>query len=108
MYFHLFTQYQEYILKNGKIYFKTTNKIKDPHLRWIEMRILHRILPTQKLLDIMALVDSPNYSFCQNEIKTLNHLFCECQHVKRFWNNLNKQIKTSCPDSPDLALTNDV
>ena len=55
----------------------------------------------------MALVDSPNCTFCQNEIETLNHLFCECQYVKRFWKDLIEEINTLCPQSSELALTND-
>ena len=92
---------------NWKSIYIFTNKILDPHLRWFEMRILHRILPTQKLLHSMGFADSADCTFCQQETETLIHLFYECPIVQRFWNDFNNLLNTSCPHSPSLILRND-
>ena len=93
---------------NWEHVFRNTNEIKDSHLRWFEMRILHRILPTQKLLYAMKIMDSPYCTFCQDEAETIKHLICSCQYVKSFWVELEDEINTVCPQSTIRPLTDAV
>ena len=90
---------------NWAVIFYNTSKIEDKKLRWFEMKILHRILPTQKLLHSMRLAESPHCNHCENEIETITHLFWECPYVRSFWNNLTRWITDKCPHQAGLQLT---
>ena len=57
----------------------------DSRLRWLQFRITHLILPTNKWLHRIGLIESPNCNRCKTEIETLDHIFIECPEVKIFW-----------------------
>ena len=85
--------------------FTNAYKIYDSHLRWFEMKILHRILPTQKLLHTMRIADNPGCTFCERDTETLLHLFWECRHTRAFWNSLTVWISNNSRRQADLQLT---
>ena len=65
--------------------FKKCHKITiDTQLRWFQLRILHRILPTRRYLHICKIIDSPICLLCKNHDETLCHLFWECTIVQIF------------------------
>lgn len=49
-----------------------TNSIQ---LRWLQFRILHRILPTRKLLQMYGIIADNVCSFCKQHPETISHLF---------------------------------
>ena len=62
-----------------KIVFKACFKIlSDNNLIWVQYRIIHRILGTQKLRYAMNMKDGPNCRLCSNNEETMLHLFVEC------------------------------
>ena len=89
---------------NWENVFTHTYKLNDAYLRWFEMKILHRILPTQKLLHNMGLVASPICDFCENEVETILHLMWECPFTRLFWNRLSGWISSRCPKHAELEL----
>ena len=89
---------------NWENVFTDTYKLNDAYLRWFEMKILHRILPTQKLLHNMGLVASPICDFCENEVETILHLMWECPFTRLFWNRLSGWISSRCPKHAELEL----
>ena len=89
---------------NWKRIFLNMYNIKDSHLRWFEIRIVHRIIPTQKLLHSMGLVISPICDFCEDEVETIMHLFWECPQSRSFWNYLSMWISGSCVHLAGLKL----
>ena len=68
----------------------------DTQLQWFQTRLLHRILPTKKYLALCKLTDSSACSFCGQETETLNHLFWNCIHVQKFWNDFLELLKEKC------------
>ena len=72
----------------SKIFKTCHNTTIDTQLRWFQLRILHRILPTRRYLHICNITDSPICLFCRNHEETLCHLFWECQFVQKFWKDL--------------------
>jgi exonuclease III len=72
---------------------KTTSDVK---LRWLQYRIVHRIIPTNRYLHIRKVIDSAECTFCGTDEETIEHLFYECTHVASFWNNLLITIKEKC------------
>ena len=63
----------------------------DSRLRWLQFRINHFILPTNKWLHRIGIITSPNCLRCKTEIETLNHIFINCPEVIIFWNELKRK-----------------
>lgn len=59
---------------------------KETNLQWFQLKILHRILPTNYLLTKMKIKDSELCTFCQQETESLTHLFWNCRLTQSFWN----------------------
>jgi hypothetical protein len=72
---------------------KTTN---DSKLKWFQLRLIYRILPTNRYLFLMKLVDSPLCAFCQNDEETIVHLFWQCRFVDTFWRELEQCLTDKC------------
>ena len=62
--------------------FRTT---KDTSLIWFQLKILHRILPTNYLLTKMNIKNNDKCTFCKTETESLNHLFWDCGCIQAFW-----------------------
>ena len=71
-------------LKWNTIFKNTIKHSSDSQLRWFQIRLIHRILPTKKYLFRCNLTDDPLCSFCGDTDETLSHLFWNCTHVKSF------------------------
>ena len=63
------------------------------YLQWLQYRIIHRIIGTNKSLYLMKIKQSPLCTFCGEEDETILHLFFDCRFVSdllsRFINWLN-------------------
>lgn len=68
----------------------------DVQLRWLQLRILHRIIATNKYLHLRKAVTTPLCTFCGRETETICHLFWECPSVVTFWLNLQKYLAQEC------------
>ena len=60
------------------------NITNDTKLRWFQLRIIHRILATNRYLTIIKIQNDSNCSFCKVEEETIIHLFSECDVVNNF------------------------
>ena len=82
----------------------------DTKLREFQWKLTHNILPTNVLLHRMTppRVPSSACTFCKNEEESLLHLFCNCKHVKGFWNTfiekLGKPLGLRTPLNPEFIL----
>ena len=63
----------------------------DSRLRWLQFRINHFILPTNKWLHKIGTIASPNCLRCKTDIETLDHIFIHCPDVIVFWNKLHNK-----------------
>ena len=66
--------------------FKTT---RDSSVIWLQLRLLHRLLPTNYLLTKMQIKDNNKCTFCKTETETLRHLFWDC---KVFWRDFQNYL----------------
>ena len=64
--------------------YKATDDFK---LRWLQFRIVHRILPSNHLLQIYGIKDNSNCYRCGN-IENIMHIFWSCAIVRRFWGEI--------------------
>ena len=65
-----------------------TESTKNIELRWLQFRILHRIIPTRKLLNLYRITENDQCVFCNRATETVSHLFVHCPKVKAFWNEV--------------------
>ena len=68
-----------------------TNKTK---LRSFQIRLNLRSIVTQLQLHGFEFVDDNLSKFCGKDPETLMHLFCDCEIVVSFWNNLSEFISS--------------
>jgi hypothetical protein len=87
-----------------KIFKLPFNTTIDVQLRWFQLRVLNRILPTEKYLHTCKIVDSPLCKFCLREDQTIEHLFWKCPVVKTFWDSLLVVLKDKCVHADNLRL----
>ena len=73
-----------------RICFKT---VEDNELIWFQYRLINRILGTNDYLTKIKIKNNPNCVFCNKDPETISHLFTECDIVKMFWSQLNRNIK---------------
>ena len=77
---------------------------KDVKLRWLQFRIVHRILSTNSYLFRIGILTSDVCSFCSETIETIEHIFWRCPFVYDFWNNLQNWVNSTI-DIPQIHLT---
>ena len=76
--------------------FRFTKKINDIKLKWFQLRIIHRILGTNIVLNEMGLVGDKNCNLCKDKRDSIQHIFWECKITQSFLTDLIKMIKTKC------------
>ena len=69
--------------------FRTTTETK---LQWLQLQIIHRIIPRNNFLFKIKVTDSPICSFCKEDLETIEHLFADCHIVKELWSNIEEWI----------------
>ena len=72
-----------------KISFKT---VYDNSLLWFQLKILYRILGTNKYLYKIGLSESPVCRRCNELPESIVHLFAQCKDARTFWNLLENLI----------------
>ena len=92
----------------NRIFMKCYKTTIDVKLRWFQMRLLYRVLPTNRLLHIKRIKDNDMCNFCQTTIQTIPHLFWDCPHVVIFWRNLNDTFIHKLPHAQNLQLSKDL
>ena len=92
----------------NRIFMKCYKTTIDVKLRWFQMRLLYRVLPTNRLLHIKRIKDNDMCNFCQTTIQTIPHLFWDCPHVVIFWRNLNDTFIHKLPHAQNLQLSKEL
>ena len=64
----------------------------DSSLRWLQYRILHRILATNSFLFKINIIDSELCTFCGLERETLEHIFFECDLTRKFLSDISSWL----------------
>ena len=90
---------------NWKDCFYKVQKISDIALKWLQIRIVHRIIATNVMLKEMGVAQTDKCSFCKNERESIQHTFWLCQHVHNFWEKLENAFNERCNNVHNLRLT---
>jgi len=67
---------------------------KRHHLRWLQFRILHNILPTNSYLVKIQVCESNKCCFGKNDQETIYHLFWHCDVIQLFIEQLKPLLST--------------
>ena len=81
---------------------KTT---KDSKLIWLQYRISHSILTTNRSVSKFNHQQSHLCQFCNLHSETIHHLFWQCQKVYSFWNDLSILINKRCSHAYKFRFT---
>ena len=85
--------------------FHKIHKIKDVSLKWLQLRIVHRIIATNIMLNAMGVTDTTNCVWCDNARDSIEHVFWSCQYVCTFWNALQRLLNEKCDNAKNLKLS---
>ena len=88
-----------------KVFIKVS-KIKEVKLRWLQIRLINRILATNVILKAMRISANDACAFCADEKESIEHLFTRCAVVNKFWNDLVTLTECKCEHIGKLKLTN--
>ena len=77
---------------------------KDTKLRWLQFRITHSILTTNRSVSKFKNEQSHLCTFCNRASETIQHLLWQCDIVQSFWNKLIEIINKRCKHSHELKL----
>jgi len=84
---------------------KTTH---DTKLRWLQFKILHFILTTNRSVSKFKIGQDSKCSFCGAYSETIQHLLWTCIHVQLFLEELASVIYKKCLHSHKFKFTQDL
>ena len=87
--------------------FEKIHKVKEIKLKWFQIRLFHRILATNIVLQKMQIVESNLCSFCKSTKETIHHLFWICTITQKFWTDFERLIN-SLDLAPRLTLSKEL
>jgi len=79
-----------------KFIFQNIAKIKDINLKWLQIRIVHRILGTNITCHNMGIVDNTLCTFCKKHKENIQHIMWNCECVQNFWCHFQNMITKNC------------
>ena len=71
-----------------EIFLKCKQTSIDSQLEWFQLRLLHRIIPTNKYVLLCKIRDFALCTFCSHEDNSISHLFWSCRVAQKFWTDL--------------------
>ena len=77
----------------------------DTKLRWLQFRILHFILTTNRSVSKYKENQDSKCSFCGAHSETIIHLFCDCTFAKSFWKDIASIFNKKCVHSNNFKFT---
>ena len=91
---------KEFDMSNWNHMFKILHQItNDNNLIWLQTRILHHILTTNKTVSKYDPQQTNLCTFCKHTAETIEHLFWSCQVTSNFWRELQTRINSRCKNS---------
>ena len=91
-------------IKWKQVFYKI-QKIKEIKLKWLQLRIVHRIIGTNIVLKQMGEKENEMCTFCGSERENIQHLFWRCNISNTFWQSLQKLFHEKCQIAERLQFT---
>ena len=94
---------------NWRKIFHTCQKTTiDTKLRWFQLRLIYRILPTNRFLSIRKILDNETCDLCRNETETIEHMLYDCTFVTVFWHQLTQKFISKIVHANSLKLSKEL
>ena len=87
--------------------FQTVHMIRDTQLKWLQIRIVHRIVATNVVLHAMGVKDTSNCTWCNNTRDSIEHFLWSCQYVQNFWSKLEKLLREINNNTLNIKMSRD-
>ena len=87
---------------------KLANTTQDTTLKWLQFRILHNCLTTNRSVSKFKPEQSDLCQFCNTSSETIIHLFWNCTHTKDFWISLENYINAKCTHTNRFHFTKEL
>lgn len=85
--------------------FKNVYELTDDFkLRWLQLRILHRILATNKMLFIFHIRENGECDRCSDPSENILHIFWECPSSNDFWIDFQQKLAFTMSLSPAMIV----
>ena len=72
------------------------------------IRLVQRILATNVVLAHIGVEKDVTCSFCGKERGAIEHIFWRCEHVKRFWEQLQTIVNNACANGLFVNLNENI
>ena len=103
--FHKWQQITHITLNQWKNSFKILKQsTHDTKLRWLQFRVLHNILTTNKSVSKFNPEQNPLCQFCKSHSETIHHLLWQCNKVQIFWKELSNIINNRCTHAHNFKI----
>ena len=87
---------------------KLANTTQDTTLKWLQFRIIHNCLTTNRSVSKFKPEQSDLCQFCNKSSETIVHLFWNCTHTKDFWISLENHINAKCTHANRFHFTKEL
>ena len=84
--------------------FLKIHKFDDIKLKWLQMRIVHRVFATNVVLKKMGIINCEQCTFC-DEKDSVEHFLWQYYFTRRFWRLLENLISTNCETACNIKIT---
>ena len=84
--------------------FLKIHKTDDIKLKWSQMRIVHRVIATNVVLEKMGIINCEQCTCC-DEKDSVEHFLWQCYFTRRFWRLLEILISRSCETACNIKIT---
>ena len=81
-----------------KVYKIIDKSLPCTKLKWIQFRIVNKIITTNKSISKFNPGQTPLCTFCKSADETIIHLFYDCHKVREFWEEFQNRMNLKCPD----------
>ena len=76
--------------------FKNIRCMKEgSYMKYIQFKMLHRRIVTNKKLNDMGISDSSKCPYCDEPEETIEHAFITCRSVSKFWKEVEQWLQTN-------------
>ena len=88
--------------------FHKIHKIRDVTLKWLQIRIVHRIIVTNVILHAMGIAENVKCTLCNEERDSIEHFLWDCEHTQRFWNAVECFFNEKCKNAHSLKISREL
>ena len=84
------------------IFYKSNKTTIDTKLKWFQIRLIYRCLPTNRFLHLRKIKNDALCENCKNADESISHMFWECDYVQSFWKDLKNLFISKLPHCSNL------